>query len=482
MKRNWKIFYASYEGPEKRAVDLIYKEVGNYFLRDVGVYSYHTIGCENVGEVCEENAIVLGTYAKNKILQKHIRKDEVPADGYVVKVMNNPEYPEYKLVLICGDTPAAVFYGTVDFLDDYLAKATPSFDAYIHLPNELFQHPLPDYYIATSPDFKTRSVFTWGHPIDDYQEYIANLARLKLNQVIIWNDYLPLNSEDIVAYAHSYGMEVIWGYAWGWGFNCMETNVNNLDELKQQIVDEFNRTYRNVGGDGIYFQSFTELPVSHINGVKISEAVVDLVNQTASVLLEDNPNLHIQFGLHASSVRNSLEDIARVDKRIEIVWEDCGGFPYKSWPDEFNGFHSLEQFESQYDFADKIIELRGNGQTGIVYKGMLTMDWSRGRVTHQVGPYVMGKVSDAIKQSDDNLISKAWRVFSAEWMEDGKYVHDLTRHIKEKTDGNVNMCMAGMFSGGVWFPTALCAELYWDSSASYEDIRKKVLKRNWVRV
>ena len=118
MKRNWKIFYASYEGPEKRAVDLIYKEVGNYFLRDVGVYSYHTIGCENVGEVCEENAIVLGTYAKNKILQKHIRKDEVPADGYVVKVMNNPEYPEYKLVLICGDTPAAVFYGTVDFLDN----------------------------------------------------------------------------------------------------------------------------------------------------------------------------------------------------------------------------------------------------------------------------------------------------------------------------------------------------------------------------
>lgn len=481
MERKWKVFYTSYEGPEKRAVELLYKEVGTYFLRDIGVYSYHTIGCENVGEPCKENAIVLGRYSENKIIQKYLREDEVPENGYVVKVMNNPEYPEYKLALICGDTPAAVFYGTVDFLDDYLADATPIFDAYIHLPNELFQHPLPDYYIATSPDFKTRSVFTWGHPINDYQNYIADLARLKLNQVIIWNDYLPLNAEDIVAYAHSYGMEVIWGYAWGWGFNCLDTNMDSLDELKQQIIDEFNRTYKNVSGDGIYFQSFTETDATHINGVRISEAVTELVNQVSGVLLEENPDMRIQFGLHASSVKDNLFDISKVDNRVEIVWEDCGGFPYKGFP-EFNTFHSLDEYKAQYPFVDEIIDLRESGDLGIVYKCMLTMDWSRNRVTHQVGPYVMGNVSNDIQRTDENLISKTWRFFTAEWMEDGKYVHALTQHIKEKTDGNVNMCMAGMFSGGIWFPTALCAQLYWNSSESYEDIRKKVLRRQWVRV
>lgn len=216
--------------------------------------------------------------------------------------------------------------------------------------------------------------------------------------------------------------------------------------------------------------------------MKISEAVTDLVNEVSNILLEENPNMHILFGLHASSVKDSLFDISKVDSRVEIVWEDCGGFPYKAFPEKFNDFCTLEEYKSQYSFVDKIINLRESGDLGIVYKCMLTMDWSRNRVSHQAGPYVMGKVADDIKHSDNELINKTWRFFSAEWMEDGKYVHELTRHIREKTGGNANMCMAGMFSGGIWFPTALCAQLYWSSAETYEDIRKKVLKRQWVRV
>lgn len=480
-KRNWKIYYSEFKGPEKRAVELIYRELGKYILRDTGVYSFHAIACEKGDFSGDCNAIILGTYNGNEIFKKYLKADEIKKNGYAVKVIDNPENSDYKLALLCGYSATEVLYAAVDFVDDYFAAATPVFDAYIHQRNELFEHKLPDYYISTAPAFKTRSIFTWGHPINDYKEYFENMARIKLNQVIIWNDYLPINADDIVDCAHSYGIEVLWGFSWGWGFNCAKTDISDLSKLKDNIIKEFNTKYKNVKGDGIYFQSFTEIYSTTIGGISISKAVTELVNMTAGEILAENPDLHIQFGLHATSVRNSLPNIATVDPRVEIVWEDCGGFPYKASPQEFNTFKSLEEYKAQYGFADSIIDLRESGDLGIVYKCMLTMDWSRNRVTHQPGHYVMGETSDSLQKSDEKLIRDIWRFYSAEWVENGEYAYELTKHIKEKTDGNVNMCMAGMFSGGIWFPTALLSEMFWNCEDDYKTLRKRVLNRNWIK-
>lgn len=480
-KRNWKIYYSSYSGPEKRAVELIYRELGKYILRDNGVYSFHALACENDGYCDDCNAIILGTYNDNPVFKKYLKADEIPENGYAVKVIDNPQNDSFKLVFLCGHSATEVLYAAVDFVDDYFSAATPVFDAYIHLRNELFEHKLPDYFISTAPSFKTRSIFTWGHPINDYREYLANMSRLKLNQLIIWNDYLPLNVDEIVDCAHSYGIEVLWGFAWGWAFNCSTIDITDLTGLKDKIIAEFNNRYKNVKGDGIYFQSFTELSNNSIKGVSIASAVTELVNMTAGEILKDNLNLHIQFGLHATSVKNSLDEISKVDKRVEIVWEDCGGFPYKAFPNEFNTFKSLEEYEAQYNFADSIIDLRKNADLGIVYKCMLTMDWSRNRVTHQPGRYVMGETSENTKESDEKLIRDIWRFYSAEWIENGEYAYTLTKHIREKTNGNVNMCMAGMFSGGIWYPTALLSEMFWNCDTDYKTLRKRVLNRNWIK-
>ncbi len=480
-KRNWKIYYSNFSGPQKRALELIYRELGKYILRDKGVYSFHAMACEKGAFSGDGNAIILGTYNDNEIFKKYLESEEIQKNGYVVKVIDNPENNDFKIALLCGYSATEVLYAAVDFVDDYFATATLVFDAYIHQRNELFEHKLPDYYISTAPAFKTRSIFTWGHPINDYREYFGNMARLKLNQVIIWNDYLPINSDDIVDCAHSYGIEVLWGFAWGWGFNCAQTDISDLSKLKDNIIEEFNAKYKNVKGDGIYFQSFTEIYSSTIGGISIAKAVTELVNMTAGEILAENPNLHIQFGLHATSVRNNLPDIAMVDPRVEIFWEDCGGFPYKAFPQEFNIFKSLEEYKAQFGFADSIIDLRESGDLGIVYKCMLTMDWSRNRVTHQPGHYVMGETSDGTKESDEKLIRDIWRFYSAEWVENGEYAYALTRHIKEKTGGNVNMCMAGMFSGGIWFPTALLSEMFWNCDDDYKTLRKRVLNRNWIK-
>ena len=44
-KRNWKIVFSSYSGMEKKAVELIYKEMGALILRDQNRYTIHVLEC-----------------------------------------------------------------------------------------------------------------------------------------------------------------------------------------------------------------------------------------------------------------------------------------------------------------------------------------------------------------------------------------------------------------------------------------------------
>ncbi|MBO5370219.1 MAG: hypothetical protein J6B23_06035, partial [Clostridia bacterium] len=250
MKRNWKILYSNYSGLEKKAIELISAEVGKYILRDKGVYTLHTLAVEPITEKFEKNIIVIGKYDDNVLIQKYIKKDEIPSNGYCVKVIPNPDDENLKIALITAFEPINVFYAAVDFVDNYLPSAAV-ISGGLRTPAETFDKILPDYSYTSSPQTEKRSIFTWGHPINNYRRYIDNIARLKINQLIIWNDFLPINASDIVSYAHEYEIEIIWGFAWGWTTNCNNTEIiENLDKIKSDIVDKFQNTY-NGAGDGI---------------------------------------------------------------------------------------------------------------------------------------------------------------------------------------------------------------------------------------
>ena len=362
-KRNWKIIYTNYFGMEKKAVELISKEVGALILRDAGVYTIHVLPCENVQTAkIDRNCVVIGLYDENEIIRKYIKKEEIKEDGYVVKVFDNPENTEQKLAIITANNSVSLFYGATDFVDDFFVKCAPMHGS-LQLPHELFSHPVDNYYSSSAPAIKNRSVFTWGHPINDYRNYIENMARLKLNEVVIWNDFPPINSEDVVNYAHEFGIKVIWGFAWGWSRDCASFDFNTLDKLSEDIVREYEEKYANLKGDGIYFQSFTEHNNEKIGNVLVAEAVTKLVNNVSNKILTKHPNLHIQFGLHASSVKNHLDFIAMVDDRVEIRWEDCGSFPY--WYDPLN--KTEEYFNETVDFTEKIVNLRDTGTTSVLF-------------------------------------------------------------------------------------------------------------------
>ena len=476
-KRNWKIVYTSYCGMEKKAVELVSREMGAYILRDNGIYTIHVLPCENAKcAVIDKNAVVIGLYNENALIQKYVSADEIKEDGYVVKVMDNPENTQFKLAIITAKEPTALFYGAVDFVDDYFVKAAPVHGA-VRLLNEIFDFELPDYYNASAPAIKTRSVFTWGNPINDYRDYIQNMARLRLNQLILWNDYVPLNAKDIVDYAHEFGIQVIWGFAWGWSTNCAEIDFNALGELAENIIATYEEQYAPTGGDGIYFQSFTELPADSIGDKLIAEVVTDFVNMVSGKLLEKHPDLFIQFGLHATSVKDHLSFIAKVDERVEIMWEDCGSFPYSYEPFE----NDAEKFAQTMKFTDDILDLREQGGVSMLFKGFMTLDWV-GRFVHQAGPFILGDASQRIVEHDREMLKQSWRYLQSGWLQNGELVHRMIKHIYEQGNPNVTIGMAGQFAGGVWLPEALCAQMFWECDKPYNEILDKVAKRRCVDI
>ena len=473
----WKIVYSKYEGLQKKAVDFLSKEVGKHIVRDEGEYTLYVLPCEKEGKEIEKNAILVGLYNESPLVQKYVRADEIKAGGFLVKVIKNPQNEEGSIVILTANDAQELFYAAVSFADDYIPNNTPWHGA-VRMQQKIFDEPLNEYAYTEASVNKTRSIFTWGHPINDYRAYIDNMARLKLNQLIIWNDYMPLNVAEIIDYAHSYGIEVIFGYAWGWkpgfGKNVTDISDRRLQELKAEIIQHYEDNYAKINCDGIYFQSFTENKNEYVGGRLIAEAVRVLVNDTADALLKKYPKLKLQFGLHAISVKNHLDEIAKVDKRIEILWEDCGEFPYHYNPIVLDE----KAFEETKAFTKQILTLRGNAPVGLLFKGMMTLDWTLFRP--QSGPFVLGDNASEVVAHDKRMRHYAWKIFSAEWMQYGKYAMEMFRFIQENALGDVNMCMAGAYDGGIYLPPALCAQMFRTLDSDYGETLKKVAQRDKV--
>lgn len=260
---------------------------------------------------------------------------------------------------------------------------------------------------------KQFGLWSWGHVIYDYRGYLDNMKELGMDSVIIWNDIAPLNASDVLDYAHSLGIKVIWGFAWGWVDNCGK-NIKSIDsetvkKISDEVIEVFKNEYMDISPDGIYFQSFTELGSDYIGGLCLAEVVTDFVNATAARIYELAPDCEILFGLHATAVKNHLDKIKKTDSRIRIVWEDCGAFPYAYDPLDCENYAETEAF------VEKLLHLRGeNEKCGFIIKGMTTLDWSK--FEYHTEPYSIGTADEefieqrlAEKQPKWDTIAEGWR-------------------------------------------------------------------------
>ena len=467
--RNWKIVYGEYVGAERRAVEFLSTEIGALIQRDSGVYTLHVVPCEKAGAESEtnRNAFVVGTRKSNAILREMFSDVDVPKGGYLVRVV---EKSGRQLVLIAGDTPAAAIWGAVDFVDDGLATMRTKGGDYALYLSGIFEKPkLAAYESRRAPKTKRRSIFSWAHVMNDYRTYFRNLARMKFNEAILWNEFPPLNAREVAEYARSWGIEILWGWSWGWSTDCHNVDFDHLKELEDSIVRQWRDVWRPCGGDGIYFQSFTEINEADLKGHSVAEMVTKLVNGASSRILADEPNLRIVFGLHSASVKLRLNEIAATDPRLEILWENCGGFPFNL---------TVSTQDETEEFVTSLLRM-GRQATGFAYKSQVLQDWNR--FAHQAGPYVLGQNSRVVIAEDRRVVEPLWQRFEREWLMHGERAYALTRLIQscaEKNRGSLNV--VGNLNEPIHISTALCAELFWSADEPYARILERVLSRAWL--
>ena len=403
----------------------------------------------------------------------------VPAedDGYSIFIGRSIFNCERQMICIAGRTDGGVLYGCADLCNRYFGDV-------IYRGRDLwcddtydapFSHALPEWSVSCSPAVKTRAVWTWGHVIYDYRGFFRNMARLRLNEIVIWNDHAPLNADAVVDFAHSLGIKVIWGFSWGWSTSCRDDFDNfgaeRMKALKAEIIARYTEEYANIKGDGIYFQSFTEFGADREKGRRVAETVTELVNVTACELLSMYPDLHIQFGLHATSVKDNLDVIARVDPRIYVVWEDCGAFPYAYDPS------NISRFEETEAFTEKLLSLRGgNERFGAVLKGMLKLDWTR--FEHSKERIVLGERDGAFIRERQIKKNRIWKIIQSGWLKNAGYAARVISLIAKRSESPVVEALIedALLENRIMFPAALYAELLWDPDADVAELIGRVAK------
>ena len=218
--------------------------------------------------------------------------------------------------------------------------------------------------------------------------------------------------------------------------------------------------------DGIYFQTLTEHSQTVINGKTVAMWACELVNEVASALYAEEPNLYIQFGLHATSIRDHYSDLKSLDPRITIVWEDAGSIPYASDPvTESSGsmLDSAASPERTIDYSKRLATFRGKTELAMVAKGWTTLRWADDFEHH--GPFILGeRDADFIRRRGAERQPR-WDKVNALWLRNYPYAARFYREILALSPAK--MTVIGLVEDGILEETipisvALFAETLWN--------------------
>ena len=472
----WKVVYSSVEGPQGRALETLTERLGSYFLREGHLATALVLPLEKDGGEPvkgKRDMIVVGIPSENATLRGYLggamgtsRPTGVPRGGYLIKTFNAKGR---NVVLIAGDTSEAVLWATFDFLD----VVAPTLESEISSQHGRYAgmffraDKIPAFECRRQPQTPVRSIFSWGHVVDDCRATFREMARARFNRAILWNDQLVVNARDVVACAHSWGVKVYWGFSWGWTLSGQEGKDLDFGKLADDIVDEWRQKWKPMGGDGIYFQSFTETKNREIGGRSIPEAVTELVNAVAARIRAEAPGIDIVVGLHSNSMKRegAEEAIAKVDPSLEILWENCGGFPF--W--ETDG----KVAPPDEAFCDRILAL--NPSVGLAWKAQLRMDWKN--YVPPAGPFMLGCAGEKLLARDRAVTVPRYASFDEDWILNGRMAYDFVRHVRAGKHPPKEFNAVAEYNPPFGFATHCQAELFWSSEDSWDEIAKRARMR-----
>ena len=197
----WKVVYSSAEGPEGRALEVLTERLGAYLLREGHLSTTFVLPLEKVGGepvATKRDMIVVGIPSENAVLKSLLGKTAVPKGGYAIKTFNAKGR---NVVLLAGDTPSAVLWAAFDFLD----VVAPDLERRLanhagRYAGTLFRaKTVPAFECVREPETPVRSIFSWGHVVDDCNTLFRSMARARFNRAILWNDQYVVNAREVTS-------------------------------------------------------------------------------------------------------------------------------------------------------------------------------------------------------------------------------------------------------------------------------------------
>ncbi|MDD3926311.1 MAG: hypothetical protein PHT33_06610 [bacterium] len=481
----WRIIYGNAQGVEGFALTELQRMAQDFLPYVVTVIeARQEAGCEGW------HTILLGTVSNNAGIADLAKQGLISIpdrpQGFSVSCLPSSSCKNGRIVVIAGNDAAGVLYGVEDFNARVLAaRVMPDNPA-------RKRHSLDEMDCFTFEGYPTvanRGIWTWGYVLYDCRRFIDNMARLKMNMLIVWNDCPPLNIKDIINYAHTRGVKIILGFHWGWGLENIDiTSPEDRRTLREEVLANYNANYRHLGMDGIYFQTLTEHNDLFINGCSVAAAVCDLVNEISAELFREEPDLYIQFGLHAMSIMDNYPDLKGLDKRVVIVWEDAGIIPYSYNPvaDEAEtGMDRpayLDNVQATLEYSRKIASFRAEKEFAMVAKGFICLRWLEEFEHH--GPFIMGERSSEFIRHRLEERQPRWDRVNELWIKNFPIAASFYREILQASPAGmtvVGLVEDGMFEEAIQISTALFAETLWNPYQSDVELLQRAMSPYYRR-
>jgi hypothetical protein len=476
----WTVYYGSDAGIERFALTELQRGLQSFLQYVVPVMAVHDVPAPLVGHVA-----LVGTAENNSRIAECIASGLIPApggaQGYTLVSCPSPWDAGARLLVIAGADAAGVLYG-VEELNARLMYRTEGVDAW----NMQLQavdgwngrrkqlDTMADFTLCETPAIADRGIWSWGYVIYDYRRFLDQMARLKMNALTVWNDHVPLNMPDILDYAHARGVQVTAGFHWGWGND--QRDLSNADDrrwIKQHVLDTYRMQYAHLALDGLYFQTLTEHSTREIAGRSVAGWCCELVNDIAGALFDHNPNLHIQFGLHATAIREQYPDLSPLDERITITWEDAGALPYEYTAlTESRG----ETFASTLAYSRELAAFRPGSTFGICPKGWMCLRWGDEFEHH--GPFILGERDPQFLHDRLRARQGEWAVHNARWF---RHYPLAARFYRDMLAVNPHLLVTGLVEDGLFElqvqpSVALFAETLWNPHQSDADILERAMR------
>jgi hypothetical protein len=464
----WNIVFGSSDLVDHSAVIELQRIIQEYQPYVVQMYA-----AERYSWDAESNHILIGTTRNNAYLKeladRGLIKPSGRPQGYSLACMDSPWHPKTRLIAIMGDDSQGVLYGVLDFNSRVLLPKIRTDEP--NMQRSAFDK-IPDYSSSDYPRIENRGIWTWGYVMYDYRRFLDNMMRLKMNMITIWNDCPPLNIQDVIEYARARGIRVILGFHWGWHHEDLDiSNPVTWQQLKKDVFQNYTQNYAHLNIDGIYFQTLTEHAHTEIKNQSVASIVCKMVNEIAGDLYKENPDLYIQFGLHASSIGDRYEDLKGLDSRITIVWEDAGVLPYAYDPvtqaDPENGeqtkIKTITDVSATIAYSKKLVDFCSNREFAMVPKGFICLRWGSEFEHH--GPFIMGERSSRFIQRRLEERQARWDRVNSLWLKNFPDALAFYRNILECNPSKITvtgLIEDGMFEQKIQISVALFGEMLWN--------------------